>query len=34
MNWKGFGRKLSWPEILSQHLDEGNEEKHGKPQSG
>jgi hypothetical protein len=36
MNWKGFGRKWSWPnfKVLSQHLPGGSEGKHGKPHSG
>jgi hypothetical protein len=29
MNWKGFGRKWSWPnfKVLTQHLPGGTEEK-------
>jgi hypothetical protein len=36
MNWKGFGRKWSWPnfKVLSWHLPGGTEENHEKPQSG
>jgi hypothetical protein len=36
MNWKGFGRKQSWPNIkvLSQYLSGGAEENHKKPQAG
>jgi hypothetical protein len=36
VNWKGFGRKRSWPnfKILSQHLPGGTEENYEKPQSG
>jgi hypothetical protein len=30
MNWKGFGRKLLWPDfkVLSQHSRGGTEENH------
>jgi hypothetical protein len=30
MNWKGFGRKLSWPnlKVLFQHSPGGTEENH------
>jgi hypothetical protein len=36
MNWKGFGRKWSWPnfKVLSQRLPGGTEGNHGKPHSG
>jgi hypothetical protein len=36
MNWKGFGRKLSWPnfEVLSGYSPGGTEEIHEKFQSG
>jgi len=32
MNWKGFGRKRSWPnfKVLSWHLPGGTEENHKK----
>jgi hypothetical protein len=28
LNWKGFGRKLSWSEMLSQYFPGGSEENH------
>jgi hypothetical protein len=30
MNWKGFGRKWSWPnfKLLSRHFPAGTEENH------
>jgi hypothetical protein len=33
MNWKGFGRKRSWPNtnVLSLNLPGGTEEKHENP---
>jgi hypothetical protein len=36
MNWKGFGRKQSWPnfKVLSQSLHGGTDENHEKTQSG
>jgi hypothetical protein len=36
MNWKGYGRKQSWPnnKALSWHLPGETEEKHEKPKSG
>jgi hypothetical protein len=36
MNWKGFGRKGSWPnyKVLSWYLPGGTEENREKPQSG
>jgi hypothetical protein len=36
MNWKGFGRKSSWPnfKVLSWQLPGGMEENHEKPQAG
>jgi hypothetical protein len=36
MNWKGFGRKCSWPnfKVLSQHSPRATEENHRKPLSG
>jgi hypothetical protein len=36
MNWKGCGRKWSWPnfKVLSWHMFEGTEENHENPQSG
>jgi hypothetical protein len=36
MNWKGLGRKRSWPnfEVLSRHLAGETEENHEKPQGG
>jgi hypothetical protein len=36
MNWKGFGRKWSWPNftVLSRHSPAGTEKNHEKPQSG
>jgi hypothetical protein len=36
MNWKGFGRKRSWPyfKVLSRHSPGGTKENHKKSQSG
>jgi hypothetical protein len=36
MNWKGFGRKRSWPnfKVLSWYSPEGTEKNHDKPQTG
>jgi hypothetical protein len=36
MNWKGSGRKRSWPnfKVLSQHFPADTEENHEKHQSG
>jgi hypothetical protein len=36
VNWKGFGRKWSWPDfnVLSQHLPGGDEENREKLQRG
>jgi hypothetical protein len=36
MKWKGFGRKLPWPdfEVLSRYSLGGSEENHEKSQSG
>jgi hypothetical protein len=36
INWKGFGRKRTWPnfKVLSQHSPGGTKENHKKPQSG
>jgi hypothetical protein len=36
MNWKGFGRKWSWPnfKVLSWHFLGEIEENHEKPPSG
>jgi hypothetical protein len=36
INWKGFGRKQSWPnfKVLSRHLPGGTEEDHKKLQLG
>jgi hypothetical protein len=28
MTWKGYGRKLSWPNLLFQDLPGGTEAKH------
>jgi hypothetical protein len=35
-NWKGFGRKRSWPtyKVPYRHSPGGTEENHGSPQSG
>jgi hypothetical protein len=30
MNWKGYGRKQVWPEVLSQHMLAGIEENYEK----
>jgi hypothetical protein len=36
MNWKGFGRKQSWPNFkaLSWHSPGGTKKNYEKPQSG
>jgi hypothetical protein len=35
MNWKGFGRKMSWPnfDVLSRNFPGGTDENHEKPQA-